>query len=131
MLPFANVMRLNVTFGRAVLLPEMLSIPFVVPVPSRTIVLFPSIVTGGLVEPMNIVEVIAMLWGPEPQLNVTVPPAEICACKAACVQELGVPLPTTPANPTVDRSEATINASTRTAERVRTEKQRKLRLLIG
>jgi len=102
----------------------MLSIPEVMPVPSNVIVELPSIVTGGFVDPMNMVDVTAMVCGPEPQLNVTVPPAEICACSAACVQELGVPLPTTPPKAVVDRTVAT--AATTSTRELKTEKQRKV-----
>jgi len=52
---------LKVTSGIAVLLPTMLSIPEVMPVPSNVIVELPSIVTGGFVDPMNMVDVTAMV----------------------------------------------------------------------
>jgi len=43
-------------------------------------------------------------------LNVTIPPPGICACNAAWVQELAVPLPTIPAMAVVERNSEPMRA---------------------
>src|SRR3954449_3791649 len=121
-------MRLRVTFASAVSLPKMFSIPDVVPVPSSVMVSLPSTVTGGNVAMTFIAEVIAILCAPAPQLKVTVPPVASCACSADCVQDVGVPLPTTPAVSEVDVARTT-TVNSRTTDRLMTHRLRKLKLL--